>query len=138
MFTAWLKDKRVSSKFALPALYQPYSLIPYDVWKASPSSTNGNEQSHRNIYRDGVNLTVLAGIMRGMQFDARATTSIKLFDEHGIYPRDQQATHFRRYERSVHRHGMFGFLILQCQLLNFPCFSICPMPNRFPKTHFSR
>ncbi|KAF5313764.1 hypothetical protein D9619_013715 [Psilocybe cf. subviscida] len=100
---AWLKDKRVGSKFALPAVYQPYSLIPLDVWKASPSSTNGNEQSHRNIYRDGVNLTILGGIMRGMQYDARASVSILLVDSHGIHARDQQATHFQRYERSLHR-----------------------------------
>jgi len=42
---AWLKDK-INSKFVLPAIYQPYSLIPLDVWKAAPSTTNGNEQAH--------------------------------------------------------------------------------------------
>ncbi|KAF8187531.1 hypothetical protein BJ912DRAFT_926768 [Pholiota molesta] len=75
---AWLKDKRVTNKFALAGLCQPLSLIPLDVWKASPSTTNGNEQSHRNINRDGVNLTILGGIMLGMQYDFRATASREL------------------------------------------------------------
>jgi hypothetical protein len=60
---AWLKDKRIGSKFAIPALYQPASLIPLEIWKSAPSTTNGNEQAHRNINRDGVNLTMLGGIM---------------------------------------------------------------------------
>ncbi|KAF7333761.1 hypothetical protein MVEN_02332800 [Mycena venus] len=61
---AWLKDKQVGSKFALPALYQPASLIPLEIWKSAPSTMNGNEQAHRNINRDGVNLTMLGAIMR--------------------------------------------------------------------------
>ncbi|KAJ7256624.1 hypothetical protein C8J57DRAFT_982448, partial [Mycena rebaudengoi] len=98
---AWLKDKQSGSKFALPALYQPLSLIPLDIWKSAPSTTNGNEQSHRNINRDGVNLTVLGGIMRGMQYDARAMGTLDLYSSEGIYSRDQTATHFRRLQHSL-------------------------------------
>ncbi|KAJ7292092.1 hypothetical protein C8J57DRAFT_1212498 [Mycena rebaudengoi] len=101
---AWLKDKRVGSKFALPALYQPASLIPLEIWKSAPSTTNGNEQAHRNINRDGVNLTVLGGIMRGMQYDARAMGALELHSSQGVYSRDQTATHFRRLQRSLNRH----------------------------------
>ncbi|KJA22509.1 hypothetical protein HYPSUDRAFT_215715 [Hypholoma sublateritium FD-334 SS-4] len=100
---AWLKDKRFGSRFALPGIYQPASYIPYEIWKAAPTSSNGNEQGHRNVYRDGVGLTILGGIMRGMQFDARAETSCQLFEDQGIYSRDHQSTHFRRYERAVDR-----------------------------------
>ncbi|KAF8184741.1 hypothetical protein BJ912DRAFT_852992, partial [Pholiota molesta] len=103
---AWLKDKRVTNKFALPGLYQPLSLIPLNVWKASPSTTNGNEQAHRNINRDGMNLTVLGGIMLGMQYDFRATASRELHKNEGIYTGDQEATHFRRIARSVNRQGI--------------------------------
>ncbi|KAJ6565296.1 hypothetical protein DFH09DRAFT_919678 [Mycena vulgaris] len=102
---AWLKDKRVGSKFALPALYQPLSLIPIEIWKSAPSTTNGNEQAHRNINRDGVNLTMLGGIMRGMQYDARAMGALELPSTQGIYSRDQTATHFRRLQRSLNRHS---------------------------------
>ncbi|KAG2066167.1 hypothetical protein BDR04DRAFT_955393, partial [Suillus decipiens] len=64
----WLKDKH-EMKSTLLALYQPMSLIPLTLWKASPSMTNGNEQAHCNAYREGVHLTLLAGIMKGMKFD---------------------------------------------------------------------
>ncbi|KAJ7505090.1 hypothetical protein B0H11DRAFT_1709164 [Mycena galericulata] len=104
---AWLKDKRVGSKFALPALYQPMSLIPLEIWKSAPSTTNGNEQAHRNINRDGVNLTMLGGIMRGMQYDARTMGSLELHSSQGIYSRDQTSTHFRRLQRSLNRHGRY-------------------------------
>ncbi|KAG2130545.1 hypothetical protein BD769DRAFT_1292574, partial [Suillus cothurnatus] len=67
----WLKDKVETNKFALPALYHPASLIPEDIWRACPATTNGNEQAHRNVNRDGVNLTLLGGIMRGRAFDDR-------------------------------------------------------------------
>ncbi|KAH7903935.1 hypothetical protein BJ138DRAFT_1019827 [Hygrophoropsis aurantiaca] len=50
---AWLKDKTHGTKFALPAVYRPKSLIPLEIWKASPSTTNGNEQAHRNINASG-------------------------------------------------------------------------------------
>ncbi|KAJ6554288.1 hypothetical protein B0H19DRAFT_1029451 [Mycena capillaripes] len=102
---AWLKDKRTGSPFALPALYQPLSRIPPEIWKSAPSTTNGNEQAHRNINRDGVNLTMLGGIMRGMQYDARAMAALDLHSSQGIYARDQTATHFRRLQRSHNRHS---------------------------------
>ncbi|KAJ7825992.1 hypothetical protein B0H14DRAFT_2368572, partial [Mycena olivaceomarginata] len=102
---AWLKDKQVGSKFALPALYQPASFIPLEIWKSAPSTTNGNEQSHRNVNWDGVNLTMLGAIMRGMQYDARAMGALELHASQGIYSRDQTATHFRRLQHSLNRHG---------------------------------
>ena len=46
IYKAWLKDKLNSTPFALPGLYQPASLIPLSIWKACPSTTNGNEQAH--------------------------------------------------------------------------------------------
>ncbi|KAG1852721.1 hypothetical protein F4604DRAFT_1933597 [Suillus subluteus] len=81
---AWLKDKLEGTKFALPALYQPMSLIPLALWKASPSMTNGNEQAHRNAYREGVHLTQLAGIMKGMKFDQGATSSMDVHATFGV------------------------------------------------------
>lgn len=63
-------------QFALPALYQPNSLIPLEIWKASPTTTNGNEQAHRNVNRDGVGLTLLGGIMRGFHYDENISTSL--------------------------------------------------------------
>ena len=101
---AWLKDKE-SAKFMIPALYQPCSLIPLCIWKASPSTTNGNEQAHRNINRDGVGLTLLAGVMRGQQHDTRMISSINLHVSQGVNSRDTIATHTFRATRSISRTG---------------------------------
>ncbi|KAF8432134.1 hypothetical protein L210DRAFT_3614367 [Boletus edulis BED1] len=102
---AWLKEKIVDTKFALPALYYPESLMPLEFWQACPTTTNGNEQAHRSINRDGTNLTLLAGIMRGQEYDERAATSINVHMEYGINSRDQPSTHNFRALRSVSRHG---------------------------------
>ncbi|KIJ27110.1 hypothetical protein M422DRAFT_271724 [Sphaerobolus stellatus SS14] len=42
----WLKDKRSAENSILAAIYRPLSKLPVEVWKASPNTTNGNEQSH--------------------------------------------------------------------------------------------
>lgn len=100
---AWLKDKIEGTKFALPALYQPNSLIPLEIWKASPTTTNGNEQAHRNINRDGVGLTLLGGIMRGFHYDENISTSLDLFDAFGINSSDRLSTHAYRAKRALAR-----------------------------------
>ena len=72
------------------------SKIPLEVWRASPSTSNGNEQAHRNINRDGTELTMLAGIHRGMQYDLHAIQGLRVLEAHGIHSHNQQAMHFRR------------------------------------------
>ncbi|KAF8984331.1 hypothetical protein BDQ17DRAFT_1180428, partial [Cyathus striatus] len=73
----WLKDKQ-DAKFIIPAINPHKSLIPLAVWQSSPLLTNGNEQSHRDINRDGINLTMLGGIMRGMQYNFHVQSSVIL------------------------------------------------------------
>ncbi|KAF8572605.1 hypothetical protein K439DRAFT_1625662 [Ramaria rubella] len=60
--------------------------------QASPSNSNGNEQAHCNINRDGIKLTMLAGIMRGMQYDSRPMSGLELLRTYGISSRDRQQT----------------------------------------------
>ncbi|KAG2040955.1 hypothetical protein BDR03DRAFT_73762 [Suillus americanus] len=55
------------------------------IWRACPATTNGNEQAHRNVNRDGVNLTLLGGIMRGRVFDDRAAQSVDLMFCHHVH-----------------------------------------------------
>ncbi|KAG2032903.1 hypothetical protein BDR03DRAFT_968956 [Suillus americanus] len=76
------------------------------IWRACPATTNGNEQAHRNVNRDGVNLILLGGIMRGRAFDDRAAQSIidSMFICHwalafAIVNRD--STHVYRGSRSI-------------------------------------
>ncbi|KAG2741734.1 hypothetical protein P692DRAFT_201652917, partial [Suillus brevipes Sb2] len=100
---AWLKDKLVTNKFVLAAIYRPASLIPKVIWRACPSTTNGNEQAHWSANLDGVNLTLLGGIMRGRNFDERAAQGMEVHSLLGINTRDQDSTHIRRASRSIIR-----------------------------------
>ena len=106
-FLDWLDEKLVSTKFAFPALYWHTSKMPLEIWKACPSTTNGNEQSHRNVNRDGVGLTLLAGVMRGMHYDKRAFEGIEGIVQTGVLIRDTIATHHFRKLRSVIRTGNY-------------------------------
>ncbi|KAG1840477.1 hypothetical protein DFJ58DRAFT_91415 [Suillus subalutaceus] len=65
-----------------------------DITRARPATTNGNERAHRNINRDGVNLTLLGG----RAFDDRAAQSIDVHVSLGIGTRDRDSTHV-----TVHR-----------------------------------
>ncbi|KAF8578522.1 hypothetical protein K439DRAFT_1621247 [Ramaria rubella] len=91
----WLKNKESACGFAIAALYQPASKIPIEIWKASPSTSNGNEQVHCNINRDRIKLMMLVGIIQGMQYDSHAMSGLALLCMYGISSRDQQQTHFR-------------------------------------------
>ncbi|KIJ46297.1 hypothetical protein M422DRAFT_250346 [Sphaerobolus stellatus SS14] len=99
----WLKDKLSAENSLLAAIYRPLSKIPVEVWKASPNTTNGNEQSHRNIYRDGRKMSLVPGAMRGFQYDSRSMVTLKLFEEHGIQPRDRLPTYYLRASRALVR-----------------------------------
>ena len=98
---AWLDDKFFSSKFAFPGIYWPTSRIPLEVWKASPPKTNGNEQSHRNINRDGMGLTLLAGVMQGLHYDRHAKHGIKEIAKTGVQMREEVATHHNCKRRTI-------------------------------------
>ncbi|KAF8587656.1 hypothetical protein K439DRAFT_1407319 [Ramaria rubella] len=92
----WLKNKESACGcFAIVALYQPASKILIEIWKASPSTSNSNEQAHRNLNHDRIKLTMLVGIMRGMQYDSHAMSGLTLLCTYSISSRDQQQTHFR-------------------------------------------
>ena len=69
--------------------------------KVSPTTMNGNEQSHRNVNRDGVGLTLLASVMRGMQYDKRAYHGIEGLTTTGVHMRDEIATHHIQKRRTI-------------------------------------
>lgn len=72
--------------------------------------TNGNEQAHRNINRDGINLTLLGGVMHGQDYDERVSSSIHIQSRYGIQTRDQISTHLYRTSRTVTRLGKHIFV----------------------------
>ena len=89
---AWLADKE-DAGFVIPALYFPRSLMPPKVWKASPTTTNGNEQAHRNINRDGISLTLLGCVMHGQDYNAQVNKSIETHSIYRIHTRNRISTH---------------------------------------------
>ncbi|KIJ27165.1 hypothetical protein M422DRAFT_271718 [Sphaerobolus stellatus SS14] len=97
----WLKDKLSAENSLLAAIYHPLSKIPVEVWKASLNTTNGNEQSHHNIYHDGRKMSLVPGAMCGFQYDSHSMVTLKLFDEHGIQPRDRLPTYYLRASRAL-------------------------------------
>ncbi|KAI0054384.1 hypothetical protein BV25DRAFT_1949705 [Artomyces pyxidatus] len=99
---AWLEDKE-KTPFFWPGIYRPKSLISRDRWLAAPPDTNGNEQSHRDINRDGVHLSLLGGIELGMRYDARAMASYDLYRDQGVRHRDAPSTHEFRSRVAVTR-----------------------------------
>ena len=56
--------------------------------------------------RDGTHLTLLAGVMRGMQYNVHALRGIDSIEEDGIQVRDEVATHHCCKVRSVARKGI--------------------------------
>ncbi|KAF8574792.1 hypothetical protein K439DRAFT_1665328 [Ramaria rubella] len=98
---AWMNNKEIGSPFVIPAIYQPARKIPLEIWQSAPATSNGNEQPHRNINRDGTGLMLLAAIIWGLQYDVHAVRSVGLMREAGIHQRDQELSYFRCAGRSV-------------------------------------
>ena len=67
--------------------------MPPEFWQASPTMTNGNEQSHHNINRDAINLTLLGEIMHGQYYDGRVSNSLNTNTTYGIQQRDKASTY---------------------------------------------
>ncbi|KZV93882.1 hypothetical protein EXIGLDRAFT_767640 [Exidia glandulosa HHB12029] len=101
----WLKDKEC---FALAALYQPRSKIPLAIWLAGKSNTNGVEQKHRDVNRDGKGLTLLGGIQRGLQHDIREAKQAALVQSEAIQRRYRPADVGNTQYLSLQRHAREG------------------------------
>ncbi|KIK99371.1 hypothetical protein PAXRUDRAFT_132185, partial [Paxillus rubicundulus Ve08.2h10] len=98
------------TKFALPALYFPKSLMLAKIWKACPWTTNGNEQAHCSINQDGTNLTLLGGVMHGQDYDEQAATSIDIHNAYGMNICDRGSTHAHRTLWDISRLGQYPLL----------------------------
>ena len=84
-------------------------MIPIGIWGAAPNTTNGNEQSHRNVNRDGVKLALYPGVMRSLNYDHRQLNIIQVSREHNIPTRDQLPTEYRRASRALVKSGVYSF-----------------------------
>ncbi|KAL6304684.1 hypothetical protein BKA93DRAFT_732739 [Sparassis latifolia] len=99
---AWLTDKE-KTPFAWAAIYRPKSLISRERWLAAPPDTNSNEQGHRDINRDGVQLSLLAGVEIGSRYDGRAMSAYRLHQHEQVSFHDTRSTHAHRSRRAILR-----------------------------------
>ncbi|KIJ34383.1 hypothetical protein M422DRAFT_263521 [Sphaerobolus stellatus SS14] len=90
----WLNDKLAAEGFALAGICRQRSLNPVESWKAAPNTTNGNEQAHRDANRNGVHLSLFAGIMRILQYDSRKKKLINITTQTDIPVCDNHSTDF--------------------------------------------
>ncbi|GJJ12557.1 hypothetical protein Clacol_006800 [Clathrus columnatus] len=118
-------DKEAFGNFAFAAIYQPMSKIPLEIWKAAPPTSNGNEQAHRNINRDGMKLTMLARIMRGLQFDSRLLNAIDIWkDEETLQQKivsikDKEMKTLRNKAKNLEGQVVASAIVVKCTLESF-------------------
>lgn len=74
----WMADKE-RSKFALQALCWEQSCIPHNIWTAADSTSNVIEALHSDVNREGVNYSLVAGYIRGREFDYRKDRSHQVY-----------------------------------------------------------
>ncbi|KAG8922196.1 hypothetical protein FRC02_012079 [Tulasnella sp. 418] len=71
------------------------------MWLAARSNTNGVEQSHHNVNMDGKGLTLLGGVMVGLQFDSHVIFRHDNVLTNAMPNRYQVTTHFTKAQRSL-------------------------------------
>ncbi|PKK64475.1 hypothetical protein RhiirC2_787435 [Rhizophagus irregularis] len=65
----WAKDKLVL--WVLSDISSAFTKMDHTIWNQFPNNTNVGESVHANVNHDGRNLSLLAGIYRGRDFDKR-------------------------------------------------------------------
>jgi hypothetical protein len=83
------------------SLYQPNSLINVEIWRASPSTTNQDEQAHQNENRKG-SLTLLGEIVRGFHYD-EISPLVRIFLMHLTSTLVTISTHVHRARPALSR-----------------------------------
>lgn len=101
----WLANKEMADGLLLAGAYGARSWIDLDDWLAAPDDTNGVEQSHRDIYRDGTQLSLVAALMYGMQFDRRAEEALRNFEASGVRHSDTISNVTLTTNRAAKRKG---------------------------------
>ncbi|KAJ7693792.1 hypothetical protein B0H16DRAFT_1352014 [Mycena metata] len=81
--TDWVNDKE-RSQFAFQAMCWAKSSIPKLVWCAGDRTSNLIETSHADVNREGVQCTILGGIMKGEFYDSLQMKTLRSFEQTGI------------------------------------------------------
>ncbi|KAL0059883.1 hypothetical protein AAF712_013365 [Marasmius tenuissimus] len=98
----WLADKD-RSKFAFPALCWEKSFIPLEIWQATDGTSNVIESMHFDVLREGGHSTLLAGILRGEEFDRIQDQTFETSRATGVPRRHRMQTSSARQLKVVSR-----------------------------------
>ncbi|CAB4426822.1 unnamed protein product [Rhizophagus irregularis] len=79
---AWVKDKLVP--WVLSGISSVFTKMDCTIWNQTPNNTNAGESAHANVNRDGCNLSLLAGIIRGQEFDKRQWESANVHEQYNV------------------------------------------------------
>ncbi|GES87838.1 hypothetical protein GLOIN_2v1763409 [Rhizophagus clarus] len=63
---AWAKDKL--TPWVLSGISSAFTKMDRTIWNKTPNNTNVGESAHENVNRDGRNLSILAGVIRGHSY----------------------------------------------------------------------
>ncbi|RHZ82021.1 hypothetical protein Glove_114g20 [Diversispora epigaea] len=78
----WAKDKLIP--WVLSGISVAFTKMDHVIWNQTPNNTNAGESAHANVNRDGCNLSLLAGIIRGCDFDKRSWESIHVNQQYNV------------------------------------------------------
>lgn len=73
----WLANKE-RAKFAFSAICWEQSFVPLDVWMSGESHSNVVEAAHANVNREGIQCTIVGGIMKGRHFDILGLATLEV------------------------------------------------------------
>ncbi|THU94917.1 hypothetical protein K435DRAFT_798550 [Dendrothele bispora CBS 962.96] len=82
-----LGHDKVRSKFALQAMCWQKSKVPLNAWLAGDATTNPVESAHRDVYREGIQCSVVEAYLASKNFDFRRFTEEEIFEQTGISTR---------------------------------------------------
>ncbi|RGB22075.1 hypothetical protein C1646_776683 [Rhizophagus diaphanus] len=71
--------------FSLISLnFYAFTKMDCTIWNQTSNNTNASESAHANVNRDGCNLSLLAGVIRGQEFDKRQWESANVHEQYNV------------------------------------------------------
>ncbi|GBC27218.1 hypothetical protein GLOIN_2v1763409 [Rhizophagus irregularis DAOM 181602=DAOM 197198] len=101
---AWVNDKR--TPWVLSGVSYAFTKMDSNIWHQTPNNTNVGESAHANVNHDGRNLSLLAGIARGRDFDNRQWESIDIYKKYNVpdsYRNKSELTRLIQAEQRVEK-----------------------------------
>ncbi|RIA87323.1 hypothetical protein C1645_878100 [Glomus cerebriforme] len=70
--------------WVLSGISSAFTKMDRTIWNQTPNNTNVGESAHANVNHDGRNHSLLAGIMRGCDFDKRQCENVNIYEHYNV------------------------------------------------------